>query len=79
VKRIDIVYNGAPFTVSNKTVEEFRAEVDAALAAPAPQWLTVNHGEGRANTALMLITPYTALTIIPNSFDDENASDDSGH
>ncbi|NQX17287.1 hypothetical protein [Rathayibacter sp. VKM Ac-2857] len=72
MKRVDILYDGTVFTVSNRTVEEFQAEVDAALAAPAPQWLTVNYGEGRANTALILITPFTALTIITNDFDDQN-------
>ncbi|KQQ03426.1 MULTISPECIES: hypothetical protein [unclassified Rathayibacter] len=72
MKRVDIVYNGTAFTVSNRTVEEFQAEVDAALAAPVPQWLTVNHGEGRANAARILITPFTALTIITNDFDDQN-------
>jgi len=72
VKRVDILCDGTVFTVSNRTAEEFQAEVDAALAAPAPQWLTVNYGEGRVNPALILITPFTALTIITNDFDDQN-------
>ncbi|QHC68878.1 hypothetical protein GSU68_19370 (plasmid) [Rathayibacter sp. VKM Ac-2759] len=76
MKRIDLIYNGVAHTVSNRTVEEFRAEVDAALAAPTPQWLTVNYGEGRANTAQILITPYTALTIITNDFDTQNRDED---
>ena len=72
MKRVDILCDGTVFTVSNRTAEEFQAEVDAALAAPAPQWLTVNYGEGRVNPALILITPFTALTIITNDFDDQN-------
>ncbi|NQX18327.1 hypothetical protein [Rathayibacter sp. VKM Ac-2857] len=77
MRRLDIVYNGTPYTVSDRTVDEFRAEVDAALASATPQWLTVNHGEGRVNSALILITPHTALTIITNEFDDPNGSDDA--
>ncbi|ROQ58958.1 hypothetical protein EDF36_2413 [Rathayibacter sp. PhB152] len=76
MKRIDLIYNGVAHTVSNRTVEEFRAEVDAALAASTPQWLTVNYGEGRANTAQILITPYTALTIITNDYDAQNHDED---
>ncbi|NQX03285.1 hypothetical protein HQQ82_00550 [Rathayibacter sp. VKM Ac-2856] len=75
MKRIDLIYNGVVHTVSNRTLEEFQAEVDAALAAPTPQWLTVNYGEGRANTARILITPHAALTIITNDFDAENRAD----
>ncbi|MBF4463026.1 MULTISPECIES: hypothetical protein [unclassified Rathayibacter] len=73
MKRLDIVYNGMPYTVGDRTVDEFRAEVDAALASSAPQWLRVNYGEGRTNSALILITSHTALTIVTNDFDAESA------
>lgn len=72
MKRLDILYNGIPYTVADRTTEQFQAEVNAALAADTPQWLKVNHGEGRANAALILITPYSSLTIICNDFDDAN-------
>ena len=75
MRRLDIIYNGSPYTVSNRTVQEFQADVDAALASPSPQWLTVNHGEGRLNSALILITPFTSLTIITNDFDEANAAE----
>ncbi|PPH51527.1 hypothetical protein [Rathayibacter sp. AY1E2] len=73
MKRIDLIYNGTAYTVNNRSLDEFRAEVEAALASPTPQWLTVNYGEGRANPALLLITPYTPLSIITNGFDELNA------
>jgi hypothetical protein len=31
----------------------------------------VNHGEGRASTALILITPFTAITILTNDAEDD--------
>ncbi|AZZ49884.1 hypothetical protein C5C31_09340 [Rathayibacter rathayi] len=70
MKRIDLIYNGTAYTVANRSLAEFRTEVDTALAAPTPQWITVNYGEGRVNSALILVTPYTALTIITNDVDD---------
>ncbi|NRG40879.1 hypothetical protein HRK28_08070 [Rathayibacter sp. VKM Ac-2835] len=75
MRRLDILYDGAPYTVSGRTVAEFRAEVDAALAAATPKWLTVNHGEGRVNSALILITPFTALTILTNDAEDDAEPD----
>jgi hypothetical protein len=70
--RLDILYNGTPYTVGDRSAAEFQADVNAALAADTPQWLRVNHGEGRANSALILVTPYSSLTIICNDFDDAN-------
>ncbi|AND17741.1 hypothetical protein [Rathayibacter tritici] len=76
MKRIDVIYDGTAYTVTNRSLAEFRAEVDAALAAATPQWVIVNAGEGRANTALILITPYTPLSIITNDVDDANTETD---
>jgi hypothetical protein len=67
MRRLDILYDGAPYTVSDRTAAQFRVEVDAAL--------TVNHGEGRASTALILITPFTAITILTNDAEDDVAPD----
>lgn len=76
MRRLDILSDGAPSTVSDRTAAQLRVEVDAALAAETPQWLTVNHGEGRASTALILITlilitPFTAITILTNDAEDD--------
>lgn len=75
MRRLDILYNGAPYTVSNRTAEQFQADVEAALTSSTPQWLTVNHGEGRANSALILITPFSSLTILTNDAEEDVASD----
>ncbi|MCJ1687188.1 MULTISPECIES: hypothetical protein [unclassified Rathayibacter] len=75
MRRLDILYDGAPYTVSDRTAAQFRVEVDAALAAETPQWLAVNHGEGRASTALILITPFTAITILTNDAEDDDTPD----
>ena len=75
MRRLDILSDGAPSTVSDRTAAQLRVEVDAALAAETPQWLTVNHGEGRASTALILITPFTAITILTNDAEDDDAPD----
>ncbi|NQX18339.1 hypothetical protein [Rathayibacter sp. VKM Ac-2857] len=46
MKRVDILYNGTPYTVLDSTTEQFQAEVDAVLAADMPQWVKVTMVRG---------------------------------
>lgn len=73
--RFDIVYDSRRYSVTDRSPEQFRAEVDAALSSERPQWLSVKHGEGRANEALLLVTPQSSFAIITD--DRVTAAEDS--
>jgi hypothetical protein len=65
MKRINIRYNGATYSVSNRDCDEFQQEIVAALASGKPHWLEVNEGEGTPRPTLLLITPGVGLTLLP--------------
>jgi hypothetical protein len=64
MKRVDIRYNGAEYSIGNRHVDDVQAEVDTGLLSPEPAWLTVNSGEGRIQMARLLITPGACFTLI---------------
>lgn len=64
MKRVDIKYNGADYSVGNRHVDDVQAEIDAALTADTPTWIEVNSGEGRTRTARLLITPGVAVSLV---------------
>jgi hypothetical protein len=65
MKRINIRYNGATYSVSNRDYDGLQQEVVAALTSGKPNWLEVNEGEGTPRPALLLITPGVSLTLVP--------------
>jgi hypothetical protein len=64
MKRVDIKYDGSEYSIGNRHIDEVQAEIDAGLLAPEPAWLTVNSGEGRIQSARLLITPGVSFSLI---------------
>ncbi|NQX37142.1 hypothetical protein [Herbiconiux sp. VKM Ac-2851] len=64
MKRVDIKYDGAEYSIGQRDIDDVQAEIDAGLASREPTWLSVNSGEGRLRTARLLITPGVSFSLI---------------
>ena len=69
MKRVDIVYGGAQYSLGGRSLESVQTEVETALESGKPYWLRVNSGGGRFEDAYLLIVPgvpFAILNVKPN-------------
>ncbi|BDZ47420.1 hypothetical protein [Naasia aerilata] len=59
--RIYVRYGDQDYAVADRSLDELRAEIDAALSSGG--WVPVYFGEGRATRTELLITPGVSLSI----------------
>lgn len=71
MKRIDVYYGGQRYSVGNRSVDDLRAQIDAALAAGGG-WVEVNWADGIATPAQVLISPGTPIALVAESPSDED-------
>ncbi len=62
MKRVEIVYDGHPYT-STENVNELKARILAAIDVGHAFWLTVNEGEGTVKPVDLLITAHTRISL----------------
>ncbi|TFD29625.1 hypothetical protein [Cryobacterium cryoconiti] len=70
MKRVDIVYGGAQYSLGGRSLESVQTEVETALESGKPYWLRVNSGGGRFEDAYLLIVPgvpFAILNVKPNN------------
>ena len=70
-KRVNILYDGAQYSVGQADVEAIKAAIEAAHTAGRARWITVNFGEGRPQPADLLVGPGIPVSIIPIPSDDD--------
>jgi hypothetical protein len=70
MRRVDIAYGGNHYSLPRTTVEDVKRTIEEALAAPEPQWLTVNFGEGKPQPVEILIRPGIPLALAQVSTED---------
>jgi hypothetical protein len=75
VKRTVITYGGSQYTIPDEDTEQVRDHITSGLQSEPFIWLQVNHGEGRATPALLLISPSTPVAIIT----ERDADEDTAH
>ena len=63
MKRIDIYYDGAMYTLPNADLETVKAQVLHAVTKNEPFWLEANIGAGSYRRADLLISPATTITV----------------
>jgi len=63
VKRVEIIYGGTPYSLSDTSAAEVRADVERALDGESSRWLVVNQGEGEPRKTAILITPGVAFSV----------------
>ena len=74
MKRVNILYDGAQYSVGQADVEAIKAEIEQAHAAGRARWITVNFGEGRPQPADLLVGPGIPVSIVPIPADDDIAA-----
>jgi hypothetical protein len=63
VKRVEIIYGGSPYSLTDTSADEVREQVEQALDGSASRWMTVNQGEGQPRETSILITPGVAFSV----------------
>ncbi|KQQ07322.1 MULTISPECIES: hypothetical protein [Rathayibacter] len=63
MKRVEIIYGGSPYSLTDTSAAEVRADVERALDGEASRWLIVNQGEGEPRKTAILITPGVAFSV----------------
>lgn len=64
MKRIDIRYGNATYSVGGEELEDLQAEIARGLSGEVV-WLRVNDGEGVRREAYLLVAPGIAISLIP--------------
>lgn len=64
MKRINILYGGAQYSVGGRELSHLEAEIEKIVQSGTPGWLTVNFGEGSVRPARLLITAGTQIALI---------------
>lgn len=78
MKRTLIVYGGSQYTIPDEDTAQVRDRITSGLQSDPFMWLQVNHGEGRATPAVLLISAATPVAIITERDpDDDGASPDA--
>ncbi|GAA1058341.1 hypothetical protein GCM10017608_36120 [Agromyces luteolus] len=70
MKRVNIMYGGAQYSVGEADVEAIKAAIEQAHERGLADWITVNFGEGRPQPAQLLVGPGIPVSIVPIPADD---------
>jgi len=70
MKHIEVLYGGEVFTLDAESSDEVMGMIGEAITSGGHQWLSVNRGEGRAQTARLLIGPGVPIAVVPLREDD---------
>ena len=65
MKRINVVYDGAEYSLADREIDDVRAEIADALASDEPHFLVANFGAGSMRRAELLITRGVAISLMP--------------
>jgi hypothetical protein len=75
MKRVNILYDGAQYSVGQADVDAIKQAIEEAHASGTARWIRVNFGEGRPQPADLLIGPGIPVSIIPIPSDEENSGE----
>lgn len=64
MKRVDLVYGGAKYSVPQRDIADLQKEIGDALDAGKTHWLRVNSGEGILEPAYLLIAPGVPVALL---------------
>ncbi|GAA1060204.1 hypothetical protein [Agromyces bracchium] len=70
MKRVNIMYGGAQYSVGEADVEAIKEAIERAHERGLADWITVNFGEGRPQPAQLLVGPGIPISIVPIPADD---------
>ena len=75
MKRVNILYDGAQYSVGLADVDAIKQAIEEAHSTGTTRWIRVNFGEGRPQPADLLVGPGIAVSIIPIPSDEELADE----
>ena len=75
MKRVNILYDGAQYSVGQADVDAIKQAIEEAHALGTARWIRVNFGEGRPQPADLLIGPGIPWSISPIPSDEENSGE----
>ena len=61
--RIDIVYDGHPYSTGTDNFSDLKARILDAATGGTPFWLTVNEGAGTVKAVDLLITSHSQISV----------------
>jgi hypothetical protein len=64
MNRIDIVYAGKPYSIGGRSLGDIQSEIAAGVTSGEPKWLKVNSGEGRAESAYLLLAEGVPVVLV---------------
>lgn len=64
MKRINVIYEGAHYSIGDRELSAVEAEIEEAVASGRPHWLNVNHGEGALRKTRLLIMPGVSIALM---------------
>jgi hypothetical protein len=64
MNRIDIVYAGKPYSIGGRSLNDIQLEISEGVASGEPKWLKVNSGEGRAESAYLLLAEGVPVVLV---------------
>lgn len=64
MKRLEVVYGGAKYTIPNRDLDDVRNEITDAMASGTLHWLQANSGEGILEPAYLLISPGVPVVVV---------------
>ena len=74
MKRIDIHYGGQTYSIGNRSLADVEREITDGITSGS-HWMLVNDGDGQRRDAHLLLTPGSAIVLIPvpDQLDDEQS------
>ncbi|GLJ80766.1 hypothetical protein [Microbacterium imperiale] len=74
--QIEVVYGGATYTISDRSLSDVQEHVEATLASGSFGWLEAADGYGTAGPARLLIGPGISVVLVPRDVRDAEAGID---
>lgn len=64
MKRLEIAYGGARYSIPNRELDEVQQEIADAITSGSAHWLRANSGEGIVEPAYLLVTAGVPIAVI---------------
>jgi hypothetical protein len=61
---VQVTYGGLEYVIGDRSADDVVEEIEQALAAGRPAWLTVNYGEAQPIPCRLLLTPGVPVVVV---------------
>ena len=64
MRRVQVTYGGLEYVIGDRSADEVVAEIEQAIAAGGPAWLTAIYGEAQPVSCRLLLTPGVPVAVV---------------